>query len=389
VQIAIGMPIGYQSNANRAAGIFAYLLNDTFTTDLAAGSVNGTLADPGPGVRTVLDGNAKLALSSGALAVVTGGVGNFDPTILYTGVSRIVGRALVMQMTVTANRAQLGWLGNNTATAASITNARAAAFDQNTTTLSVISNSATGIAVATLVLSTAYQFAVVARAAGAFYFIKGGVFTNWTLVYVHTTNVQGILYPFLCNIGTTTAFTSDYLRVPSAQWLPTPLASDGFSAWGATDGLGHAETTGVGSGGSGEAWTANAGTWIATAGAASASVLSGGLAIATVETASADVLATVKATRSAGNAGLIVRYVDDSNYVYALHNGTNAQLIKRVATVETTLVNAPTAPGLTYGSSARRRSLDFTITTPWLVASKPLPTRVYKAASSRDYIRPT
>lgn len=332
---------GGVGSKDRFIGPPYYLLNDTFTTARSAGAVNGTRAEPGPGVRTVLDTNSKLSLSGGALTLVTGAAGNFDPTIIYTGLTRAVGRVLVAQMTVTANRAQLGWLGNNTATTASITNARAAAFDQNTTTLNVISNSGVGIAVATVVLSTSYQFAVVARAAGAFYFIKGGAFTNWTLLYVHTTNSQGILYPFFCNIGTTTAFTADYMRVPAALWAPTPLASDGFSAWGTTDGLGHAEGVagGLGAGGSGLAWTQNVGTWSVSAGAAVAS-LTGGRAIATVDCGKADVIVTAKLTGGANSAAILARYVTESDYVELRHTGSNVQLVKVVGTVNTTLVNS-------------------------------------------------
>jgi len=48
--------------------------------------------------------------------------------------------------------------------------------------------------------------------------------------------------------------TVDYIRIPDTLWLPTPLVSDGFSG-STSDGLGHAETSGLGSGGSGVSWT--------------------------------------------------------------------------------------------------------------------------------------
>ena len=48
----------------------------------------------------------------------------------------------------------------------------------------------------------------------------------------------------------------DFLRIPKTRWLPTPILSDAFTAADATsndgriaDGAGHAETTGLGSGG--------------------------------------------------------------------------------------------------------------------------------------------
>ncbi|MBM3136394.1 MAG: hypothetical protein FJZ89_14160, partial [Chloroflexi bacterium] len=50
----------------------AYLLRDNFDDVLAAGSVNGTYAVPGPGTRTVTDAESKLSLSGGVLSISGG-----------------------------------------------------------------------------------------------------------------------------------------------------------------------------------------------------------------------------------------------------------------------------------------------------------------------------
>ena len=52
--------------------IDASLLRDEFTTDVAAGSVNSTAAEPGPGTRAVVDAASKISISSGALQVAQG-----------------------------------------------------------------------------------------------------------------------------------------------------------------------------------------------------------------------------------------------------------------------------------------------------------------------------
>jgi hypothetical protein len=193
--------------------------------------------------------------------------------------------------------------------------------------------------------SGTYKVLLAFRATGSFAFVSS---VGWRLMWIES--IETILGGLsLCNRSKTNV-TIHYMRVPSNSWLPTPLASNSFATWGTTDGMGHAETTGIGSGGSGEAWTDDAGTWAAS-GTAAASALSGGIAIATVDTGTADVIATVKVTRSAGNAGLVVRYADSSNYVYALHNGTNAQLIKVVAGTPTTLINS----AATYSAGAELR----------------------------------
>ena len=71
-----------------------YLMRDTFATDLAAGSVNGTSATPGPGTRSVTD------TTPGAL--ITGGryssrvfVDYGNPCIAWVSTSRVKGRMLV------------------------------------------------------------------------------------------------------------------------------------------------------------------------------------------------------------------------------------------------------------------------------------------------------
>ena len=43
----------------------AYLLNDDFSTNLAAGNVNGTAAEPGPGVREVYDAQHEFETGGG------------------------------------------------------------------------------------------------------------------------------------------------------------------------------------------------------------------------------------------------------------------------------------------------------------------------------------
>lgn len=328
-----------------------YLLNDTFTTNRAAGAVNGTNAEPGPGVRRITATSDTFSISSGALQM-DGYTANGDPRINYNiPIYRQAGCILTGQfsapgslgtcqigfaITTATNVPRFGIVFNN---AGSIYSMEAGAIGTR--------------ALGSYVAATSYSFAVIMRASGYCSFVKGGIYTNWTKLWNTTTDGQSALYVVAAKNNLSHNGALSYIRVPSARWLPIPLASDGFSAWGSTDGLGHAEgvTGGIGSGGSAKTWTSNVGTFAAAGGAASASALSGGIGIATVDTSKADVIATIKVTRSAGNAGLVVRYADSSNYVCVLYNGTNAQLIKVVAGTPTTLINA----AATYSAGADLR----------------------------------
>lgn len=44
--------------------VTAWLVRDTYTTDRAAGAVNGTAAEPGPGNRTVTDASSLLYIGT-------------------------------------------------------------------------------------------------------------------------------------------------------------------------------------------------------------------------------------------------------------------------------------------------------------------------------------
>lgn len=351
MQIAIGNPIGYQSNAGKAAGIFDYLINDTFTTDRAAGAVNGTKAEPGPGLRDVNDTGSKLSLSGGSLVIASAAPGTGNPRLLYAAQGRRAGLVAIIALATpasgSAGPARAGWTYSPTG----IYGTEAVAF-ANSNVLEARVN-LTNVTVGASALGTSYIVAVVLRASGAFYFIKGGAFSNWTMLWSSTGVVDTPMAPVFAAINNGAGCSSAYLRVPATLWLPTPLASDGFSAWGTTDGFGHAEGVagGLGSGGGGLTWTNQIGTWGDSAGKAFANALSGGIAAATVDTSKTDTIVTAKVTRSGGVAGVLVAYVDANNHVRAVHNGTNAQLIKRVGASDTNVISA----AATYSAGAEIR----------------------------------
>lgn len=319
----------------------AYLINDTFTTDLAAGSVNGTAAEPGPGRRMVTDTENKLSLSGGN-ATFAGGktvAATGDPFIALTTQGRITGRVLRADLSLTATNKELfaGWW---TTLAPSTGLHCNGIYFGGAATIQIRDTSSLTPDLCAYSSSTSYQFAIVLRSAGNYVFVKGGAFTNWTLLWITRNGNVATLYPGVASRSH--AGTVALLRVPAALWLPTPLVSDGFSAWGTTDGLGHAEGVagGLGAGGSGSAWTNAVGTWAVGGGAAAAATLSGGVAVATVDTGTADVIVTAKLTRAGGTAGVVCRWADANNHVQARHTGTNAQLAKVVGGVATTLVDA-------------------------------------------------
>lgn len=322
------------------AGI-SYLLRDEFTDPLAAGSINGTPAVPGPGTRTVSDPGNELPIVAGWLGPNTGHAG--DPILGYTlALARIAGRLAVgLFNPVSAGvRVNVGFANTSGITAPTFQGNGVSCFGNFFT---IYDESAAPTQIDAHAANTEYQWAVVQRAAGAYYFLMGGAFSEWNLVWIGSSCVRDPMYAVAlrCDFLTSKA---DYLRVPDVLWLPTPVAYDTFTrangALGSSEAVGpDAQTVAA------RAWNNRVGTTQIATNKASASALVGGIAIATVDTGTADVVMEGTCTRAGNEVGVICRYVDADNYVRAVHDGTNCQLIKRVATVETTVITAAVAIG--------------------------------------------
>jgi hypothetical protein len=319
-----------------------YLLRDDFVTDRAAGAVNSTVAEPGPGTRAVVDANSKLTISSGLLSFATGGSAAGNPGLWYAQLSaRTAGRFCVARHTHSKQGVSTGFDTNQSGTLSE-------SFRINGTTLGIVANS-NNVTVESATADIPYQVCVALRAIGAMFLVKGGAFANWTLMFVSGAgNAQP--YPGMGAIGTTTVATVDYYRIPSLLWTPNPVVSDGFgSTFGTSDGLGQAETSGPGVGVAGATWTQAIGTWATSGGAVAAATLDSDVAVATVTASSADVLVGADLTHAAGEVGGVLRYTDASNHLRFYHDGTNAVLEQILADNTTSPISAAT----TYSAGAK------------------------------------
>lgn len=304
-------------------GGVSYDYRDEFTTDRAAGAIDGTAVEPADGstTRTVTDAGSDATIVDRWLRLETGAIGN-PGYWLNVAISREAGMAAVTKYRpLTKNTSVAGWDNDKAG------NPRHAFFF-GSSNLSVFDNNKAPI-IGDYSADQEYDLTVILRSNGAHYFIRGGSeYPEQTLVWSVVSTTLTPLYPYLSGGAARGRYA--YIRIPTERWLPTPLVSDGFSSWGSSDGLGHLEgAAALGAGGSGVAWADDVGTWVAS-GTANASALDGGEAIATAS-AALNVNAEVTPTRAGGEVGVIVRYVDDSNYVVALHDGTDLILRKVVA----------------------------------------------------------
>ena len=294
--------------------ILSYLLRDEFTDTLTAGNVNGTAATPGPGTRTVNDTGSDLAITGGNASFTPGSWG--DPRMLYDVITRVPGRVLCIHTNISINGAIMFGFAD---TATPTSTGWSSNLHYATTNIEIREDDSSSPVVGTSTTGVEYYWCVVLRAAGAHYFRKVGS-GSWTLMWFTAGSSSATLYPAYANNNITAV--SDYIRIPDALWLPTPLVSDGFTDDNstsldahATDGLGHAEgvTGGIGEGGSGLSWTEHEGDFDIQANELNCKAPDVGEYLASVDSGAAD--AIVEGTFNFDIAcGILLRYVDSTHY---------------------------------------------------------------------------
>jgi CSLREA domain-containing protein len=209
----------------------AYNLYDQFTTNRSAGTLNGTSAEPFGGIRTVADTNNVLSITGSILNFATGGLSAGDPGIWYPSLPRSSGLTIIGSITptVSGNAVLFGFDNNNSGNV----NGNALQFASND--LRVFETGSARPIMGAYVGGTTYSVAVSLRSpGGAYYFIKGGTYTNWTLIWISSIDTANPVFPASIVRANPAAFTADDIRVPSNLWIPTPLAYSTFGTGGAT-----------------------------------------------------------------------------------------------------------------------------------------------------------
>jgi hypothetical protein len=238
-----------------------YDFRDEFKTALAAASVNATSCEPGPGTRTVTDSEGKLSIANGKLTFAGGKASPAygDPGYWRTGaITRNAGTILALSLYInTAGTFQFGLDSGRSASAPY-------GFQLSANNIRFLDNYNDNATIHQAIASnTLHKIVIVVRSSGLFYFISVNG-SRFKLLYSNTLSNSSSFYLSLNNYSL--AGTVDFIRIPRTKWLPTPLLSDSFAAADATsnnnrtsDGLGHLETTGLGSGGSGVVWSGASG----------------------------------------------------------------------------------------------------------------------------------
>lgn len=219
----IGIGIGIAGVQMRGGGGFVptFLLRDDFTTAANAPLTSPRTAEPGPGTLTLVQTDGQFSTSSGKLnfpAQASPAWG--DLSLVGGSQARAIGRSLLGVISIT-NTSTYCWLGFNDDATPSDTPFNSLRF-QTGGALHVYSGSGNvDIVCGTWAADTSYTVVIVLRTAGVFHFIKGGAFTNWTLLYVGNAGTDTPRYPAFESYSA--AGTLDSFRVLD---LPTPYDTD-------------------------------------------------------------------------------------------------------------------------------------------------------------------
>jgi hypothetical protein len=224
--IGTGISPIFENLSKFTLGDITWLLRDDFLTNIAAGSVDGTPAEPGPGTRAVTDTGNDLSISGGELVVIGNNAWG-DPEIHYDTpvITREPGLLLLFHSLFDDGLAIEIGFDNDL-----ISRPQSNFFRAGTNPVEV-----NGRDIDSLTDQNYYWWAIALRSTGAYHFIKGDPeFPDWALVYASPILSHSPLYIALDLYHVITDKVSTF-RIPDpsqggCKFLPSPILSDGFGA---------------------------------------------------------------------------------------------------------------------------------------------------------------
>jgi hypothetical protein len=224
VDVAGGVCQDGAGNLNTAATQFSITSNlrflDNFTTAQAAPMTTPRNAEPGPGVLNLTDTSNKLSIVSTELLLPSMTTANTDPRI-FTSVThaRSTGRALYFSFQQLADTVYFyGWRSSDTALPNSFAISKQGVWSIRGASL----NANTPYTPAD---ATQYRMVLLNNSIGGLVVVKGGAFTEWTLLYPF----KDATYAAMANVyagiggGASANVKTDTMKIVD---LPAPFTTD-------------------------------------------------------------------------------------------------------------------------------------------------------------------
>ena len=160
------------------------LLYDLFGTYREAGAVDGTVAEPGPGVRAVVDTGGDVTISATNVVVAGGTSGWGDPRLTYTPtLPDVTGYGIMAgcEVVPTSGKWAFGLANGDGATPTGVF------IRIDGTALEVVVGAepgGAGTSIGTITPSSSYMLAINKRLTQTEYYISGGSeYADWTLIH--------------------------------------------------------------------------------------------------------------------------------------------------------------------------------------------------------------
>jgi hypothetical protein len=216
----VSVPGGGPVSVNKPG--LKYLLNDTFTTALAAGSVNGTVPSPRGTNRKVRDLDTVLQVASNWVewaAQTDGSPGYARQDLVYNldPITRQAGQIVMCKWRTSEGDNKphypLALVKSQTPSWASYADVIHGFYRSAALTMSSVDNEAAGVPLFPFAADgTVYWLVMVLQATGCYYFVQGGAFTNLTFCRFSTVGAATPLY--VASSGYTAVFSTTNYRVP-------------------------------------------------------------------------------------------------------------------------------------------------------------------------------
>lgn len=195
-----------------------YILIDEFTTAVSAPLASPRASEPGPGTMVKNADTANNALiASGALQFAGLITSNFNDPMYYwrvggVGIARAGGRALIARNVIPiTNISRAFTFGWSDATGGAGSANHGGVYFSSGGGVNAISGGVLTLGGA-WAIATTYQMAVVLLPTGSATFIKGGAFTDWSLLFVEKSFSSSPLFPKITGVANMNV-TFDAIRV--------------------------------------------------------------------------------------------------------------------------------------------------------------------------------
>lgn len=239
MKIGLGITLVKQFLNQTMSPAIEYLLQDEFTTPDDAPITSPRTAEPGPGTLYVNDTGSDLSMGGGEVQS-TGGTDWNNPSLSYdSGLSRAAGIFVYADIPNRGTVRQSISIVPTKGGRPTGTQSDSLHFMSNNKVYIYESSSATIIDDGDY-NNTSFELGIVVRSVGAFFVMKGGPYTAWTLVWITAQYSQATIYPQLGLLDN--GVSANSFRV--AQ-LPTPwdtdngIATDSIASPIATDTFTH------------------------------------------------------------------------------------------------------------------------------------------------------